>query len=337
MPPIDPVARGLRQFLESTGARFSEPYPGIYAIVLEDGALAALCGGFLCGLGEAEQRDTRSLIVEPGATPSIQELVQMQSLAALLARFQGQWLVEVLKAGRITSHFQPIVSCEDPGEVHGHECLLRGFEADGTLVAPGRMFDVARRGDLLFYLDRAARISAIESASRAGLEGKLFINFNPTSIYTPEYCLQTTLQAISAAGISHESIVFEVVESDEVKDTGHLVKVVEFYRAKGFRVALDDLGAGYSSLSLLHRLRPDYIKIDMEIARGVHEDPYKARVASTILDMARDLGMLTIAEGVETEGEHQWFRRNGADLAQGYLFGKPSPGGIRDASRARGA
>lgn len=328
VPPIEAVAKGLTAYLSDIEANFSEPYPGVYAIDLKDDLLIRLCGEYLYLLGSPEQRDTKSLIIPPGLTPSIQELVQMQPLSTLLARIQGQWLIEMLREDRITSYFQPIVSCNPGNDIYGYECLLRGFGSDGQAVSPGLMFEVARKGDLLFYLDRAARLSAIASAKKNGMTGKLFINFNPTSIYTPEYCLQTTLQAIQEAGIDHDEVVFEVVESDEVKDIAHLIKVVDFYRNKGFRIALDDLGAGYSSLNLLHRLRPDYIKIDMEIVRNVHNDSYKAKIASNILGLADDLGMITIAEGVENQREYEWFIQHGAKLAQGFLFGRPAPHAI---------
>ena len=84
------------------------------------------------------------------------------------------------------------------------------------------------------------------------------------------------------------------------------------------------MGAGYSSLNLLTRLKPDYVKLDMHLVRGVDADPYKAEVAGKLLEMARGLGVKSVVEGVETVGEWRWARDRGADFVQGYLFAKPA-------------
>ena len=89
-------------------------------------------------------------------------------------------------------------------------------------------------------------------------------------------------------------------------------------------MALDDVGAGYNSLTLLTRLRPDFVKLDMELTRGVDRDRYKARVVGKLLEMARDIGARTVVEGVETDGEWVWARAHGADFVQGYLFARPA-------------
>src|SRR5262249_43989437 len=91
----------------------------------------------------------------------------------------------------------------------------------------------------------------------------------------------------------------------------------------GFLVALDDLGAGYSSLTLLTRLRPDFVKLDVELVREVDIDAYKANIAAKLLELAHSIGIQTIAEGVETLGEWQWLREHECDYVQGFFFGRP--------------
>jgi EAL domain-containing protein (putative c-di-GMP-specific phosphodiesterase class I) len=95
-------------------------------------------------------------------------------------------------------------------------------------------------------------------------------------------------------------------------------------QADGFRFALDDMGAGYSGLNLVHQLRPDFIKLDMALVRGVHRDRYKAVITEMVLELARRLGIRTIAEGVEEPGELEWLRAHGVDFVQGYLIAKPA-------------
>jgi EAL domain-containing protein (putative c-di-GMP-specific phosphodiesterase class I) len=169
-------------------------------------------------------------------------------------------------------------------------------------------------------------MTAIRSAA-SGLvpdRARLFVNFNPSSIYTPLFCLRSTFEAVESAGLNPARVVFEVVESEDVRDTEHLLGILGVYRKAGFAVALDDVGAGYSSLNLLARLRPDYVKLDMGLTRGVDTDPYKAQVVGKLLEMARGLGVLTVVEGVETVGEWEWARAHQADYVQGYLFARPA-------------
>jgi len=118
--------------------------------------------------------------------------------------------------------------------------------------------------------------------------------------------------------------VFEVIESSEIKDTRQLLRILDFYRARGFGVALDDMGAGYSSLNMMTKLRPDYVKLDIELIHHVDRGSYKAQIAGKMLELAQGLGLKTIAEGVETEEEWQWARAHGADYLQGFLFAHPA-------------
>ncbi|MEZ4569511.1 MAG: EAL domain-containing protein [Thermomicrobiales bacterium] len=99
---------------------------------------------------------------------------------------------------------------------------------------------------------------------------------------------------------------------------------MEFYRAEGFGVALDDVGSGYSSLNLIHQIQPDYIKLDMELIRDVDRDPHKAAIAGRLLELAGDLGIQSIAEGVETAGTGL-ASGAGATYVQGYLIDRPQP------------
>lgn len=247
----------------------------------------------------------------------------MRDLGSLVAQVRGEWLSEMLRDERLTVHFQPIVSAADPGEVFAYECLLRGVGEDGSVVGPGPMFEAARNAELLFNLDRAARMKAIEEAARHGVSETVFINFNPTSIYDPVYCLRSTMSAIEHSPFAPEDIVFEIVESDAVHDDEQLVKILNFYREAGFRVALDDLGAGYGSLARLARLRPDFVKLDIALVQGVDRDPYRAIIATKLLELARDLDVRVVAEGVETEAQYHWLLAHGTDYLQGYYFARP--------------
>ena len=325
-PPLSHTQASLRRLLKRGGILYKEVSHGILAVELGAGVLQHLGEEIGGSLSETELDDSRALMVGEGVEPSIKDLARMQPLGRLLAAVRGEWLVEMMREGRLTTHFQPIVAAGNPdGGVFAYECLLRGVEADGDLVGAGIMFEVAEAAGLLFNLDRDARATAIRRAAEHGIESNVFINFNPTSIYDPSYCLRSTMKVFEETNLRPEQVVFEITEGQRVKDPRHLTSIIDFYREAGFRIALDDLGAGYSSLNLLSKLKPDFVKLDIELVRDVGTDPYKTRVAAKILELANGLGVGVVAEGVETEEEWRWLSENGADYLQGYLFARPAP------------
>jgi EAL domain-containing protein (putative c-di-GMP-specific phosphodiesterase class I) len=272
----------------------------------------------------AELRLIRCCVLPEGRTPACSELMQSQDLSTVIALVDAYWLGEVIQEDRLVTHFQPIVHSTSPGEVFGYECLLRGRDASGNLIPPNRLYGAARASGLLGPLDRAARLTAIETASRRGLSTRVFINVNPRSIEDPVRCLESTLAAALSSSIEPERFIFEVVESEEIVDRERLLLMLDRYREAGCGVALDDLGAGYSSLSLLTSLRPDYVKLDIRLMQDVDSDPFKSAVAAKLLELAKELGIRTVVEGVETVGQWQWAIQHGADYAQGFLFARPA-------------
>ena len=280
-------------------------------------------------LGEAlstiEQDDTRALFCLPDVAPTPNDIARVEPLSRIVIRARSSWLMAVIRERRLTSHFQPIVHADRPDQIYGYEALLRGVNADGSFISPGALFDTARGAGTLFQLDLAARRSAIANAHVHGLQHALFVNFAPTAIYDPKACLRSTVAAIDEAGIDRSQVVFEIVETERTHDPKHLRRILDYYRGAGFRVALDDVGAGYSSLNLIHLLRPDILKLDMELVRDVDRDPYKARIAANLLDVANALGIDALAEGIETEGELEWVQQHGAKFVQGYLIARPAP------------
>jgi EAL domain-containing protein (putative c-di-GMP-specific phosphodiesterase class I) len=321
-PPLEHTRASLCKAFVEKGIPFEEPSPRVVAIGLIAGRLEEVIALMDDCLSETERRDTRALILGEGVEPKLSDMLNTLSVATLMASIQERWLVEMIRDRRLTTHFQPIVLADDPGVIYAYECLLRGKMEDGSMVAPMRMYEVARDAELLFQLDRAARLTSVREAMTHGIRERLFINFNPSSIYDPKFCLESTISAIEKAGIDPGRIVFEVVESDRINLD--LLGIMTTYRKAGFRVALDDLGAGYGSLNLLSSLRPDIVKLDMRLVRDVDRDVYKAGITSKLLEMARKLEIATVAEGIETAGELQWFQDHGANYLQGFYIARPA-------------
>ena len=249
----------------------------------------------------------------------------MTTLHALDVLARSGWLLDQLAEGRFISFFHPIVHAGNTERIFAHEALLRGVERDGSIVAPQPILTLAREAGLLSEVDSAACRSAIREAARHGPDMCVFINFSPAAIRDPEASLNATVQAIEEVALGRDRVVFEVTEADRYGDAARLEQVLNAYRRAGFRVALDDLGAGWSTLNLVHRVRPDFIKLDRELIRGVHDDPVKALIATKLLEIGHGLGIGTIVEGIEEQAELSWVRDHGADFVQGFLLGKPAP------------
>ncbi|MBN3884520.1 MAG: EAL domain-containing protein [Nostoc sp.] len=275
-------------------------------------------------LAPRELKETQALFIRGTIQPQLHDFSDIASLQRFIKLNQSDWLVEMLATERFTSYFQPIVSINDTSQIFGYESLLRGLDEEGNLLLPAPIVELATEAGLLPQLDQVARLSTITQFSRYEVSGHIFINFAPTSLYDPAFCLRSTVEAIDTAGISHDRVVFEVVESDNPQDLNHLKAVLQYYRDAGFLVALDDLGSGYSSLNLLHQLRPDFIKLDMELIRDVHQNLYKASITEKLLEITQKLNIQTVAEGIECIEELNWLRERGANLAQGYLIAQPS-------------
>jgi len=323
--PLSHTFGKAAQFLRRSGYNHQQLEDGRgVAVALEPDELDRFVAGVTGILTGGELRDTQAVFLDSRERLGLADFRRVTSLQQFINLVQSGWLIDMLHTMRLTTYFQPIVHAADTTRVFAQEALLRGLDADGALIPPGRILDAGRDAGLLFQLDLAARRSAIRQASRYGITSKSFINFNPTAIYDPAFCLRSTVSAIEEVGIRPDNIVFEITESDRSPDLGHLQGILNYYRSAGFGVALDDLGSGYSSLNLIHQLRPDFIKLDMELIRGVHDDPYKAMIAEKLLEIAGHLRIRTVAEGVEHPEELCWVREHGATFVQGYLFARPA-------------
>ncbi|EJY55732.1 diguanylate phosphodiesterase [Alicyclobacillus hesperidum URH17-3-68] len=233
------------------------------------------------------------------------------------------WLDELLARGGLRMAIQPIVDVGS-GSIVACEMLVRAVSAAGDFISPGALFQAARDQSRLFALDRACRIEAIAAATQLPSDWYVFINFVPTSIYVPEHCLRSTVEATRKHGLAKSRLVFEVVETELVEDLEHLRRILDFYRREGWQYALDDFGEGYSDETMLRAIQPDVVKLDRQFVDHVDADPAKRRVAEGLAQVAKSLGVRLLAEGVERPQEALLLRDLGYLWQQGYLYGRPT-------------
>ena len=213
--------------------------------------------------------------------------------------------------------FQPIVNVASR-EVFAHEALVRGEQGESAYSVLSRVNDNNR-----YQFDQACRVKAIQIASKLGMASRLSINFLPNAIYKPELCIRTTLEAAESFSFPIDQIIFETVEGEEVEDGKWLAQILREYKRIGFTTAIDDFGAGFAGLNLLADYQPDIIKLDMGLIRHVNESRSRQTIIRGVERMVEELGIVMIAEGVETYDEYSCLRDLGISLMQGYYFSRP--------------
>jgi len=238
-------------------------------------------------------------------------------------------LSSILTQSGLHSLFQPIISLSER-RIVGFEALSRG-PSNSPLHSPIALFAVARQAGRLNELEIACRESACRRFHEQQLPGKLFLNVSPESLLEAAHQPGRTLQLLKDFGIPPSQVVIELTEQTPIDDFQLLQNALNHYRAMGFSIALDDLGAGYSSLRLWSELRPDYVKIDRHFIDGIHQDALKREFVGSIMQIAKASRARVIAEGIELPEELAVLTDMGVDLVQGYLLCRPQEHPPRDA------
>ncbi len=216
-----------------------------------------------------------------------------------------------------TMAFQPIVDLQE-GRIAAHEALVRGPNGEGALHVLNQVTP-----DNLYAFDQACRTQAIALAARLGMDCRLSINFLPNAVYEPRACIRATLEAAARSGFDPRRLTFEIVETEAIADTAHLLSIISEYRRHGFKIALDDFATGYSGLARLADLKPDIVKLDRTLIRNCDRDPVRQQIVAGMLALGNAVGVEIVIEGVETSGEFEALRDAGARFMQGYYFAKP--------------
>lgn len=213
---------------------------------------------------------------------------------------------------------QPIVSWQNRA-IFAYEALARTDEP--TLRNPSELFDVAEKLGGTRELGRALRGLVAAALREVPDRALMFVNLHPLDLDDDEL--------FSASGVLTpfaSQIVLEITERTSLDQIRGLSKRIGRLRELGFRIAVDDLGAGYAGLSTFAALEPDVVKADMSLVRGIESSPVKQKLVGAIVALANDLQIRLIAEGIETPAERDCVTALGADALQGYLFAKPGRG-----------
>ncbi|RCW43443.1 EAL domain-containing protein [Paenibacillus prosopidis] len=245
-----------------------------------------------------------------------------QSAGAMERSLKRRAIDRLLGQRLINPVYQPIVSLEQ-GKVFGYEALTRTMDRT-WFTGPMELFLFAEQEGLTYALDRLAREKAIDGCMPLKQEQKLFINVMAQIMEDPGFSPGQTLSLLEQHRLSPHNVVFEITERSSIADFGSVKRALEHYRSQGYQIAIDDVGAGYSSLQSIVELRPDYLKVDRSIIQNIHLDEMKEHILFTLIQLAAKMGISIIAEGIELEEELAKVRDMGVHYAQGYLLGRPA-------------
>jgi EAL domain-containing protein (putative c-di-GMP-specific phosphodiesterase class I) len=222
-------------------------------------------------------------------------------------------------------HYQPLVRLET-GEITGVEALVR-WQDGARLVPPGDFLPLAERTGLMGKLSDWVIAEACRQASAwrdDGLDFYVSINLPPT--FWQPTAMRHVLATIETFGLSPDRLMIEFTESAFVFDGRRSMEfVLAELHERGLRLAIDDFGAGHSSLSRLNQMRVSMLKIDRQFVAGLEDDSSTAMLTSSIVQLARNLGLEPLAEGIETEEQRQFLLAHGCALGQGFYFSRPVP------------
>ena len=237
-------------------------------------------------------------------------------------------LRQALAERSLTLHYQPQVLSKAPDSLYGVEALTRWNHPEWGMVPPDRFIPVAEEAGLiheltLWLLDEAcAQLAAWRAAGHP--VPCVAVNLSGRSFHQPEFA-QEISDALERHGLRTSDLLLEITESVMMDARPVTLANIETLHSKGFKLSLDDFGTGYSSLSYLHRLPISELKLDMAFVQDLTTSPTARALTVSVLSIAHSLGMVVVAEGVETTGQQEWLQAHGCPVMQGYLFGKPLP------------
>jgi diguanylate cyclase (GGDEF)-like protein/PAS domain S-box-containing protein len=235
-------------------------------------------------------------------------------------------LRKAVESQRWTLHYQPVVELAT-GRMLGVEALIRWIEPDGTMVPPGEFVPLAEELGLIESIGDWVVKELIYQCGvwrELGIDLETGFNLSPRQFWQPDLA-HRILERIRGGGLDPAKVVVEITETSAMMDPDRAQEILWDLHHGGLKIAIDDFGTGYSSLSRLREVPVEILKIDRSFVSGVDKDEQAASIVSAFIELGRGLGMTTLAEGIETEGELGFLVEQGCVLGQGFLFSRPVP------------
>lgn len=261
---------------------------------------------------------------------SIQEAIlkaNQHALSMAEKRVQSEYNEMLFMVNRIVAQkdiyllAQPIIDIAT-GEVRAWEMLTRGPKGS-VLESPLQLFSIARQTGMLYDLEMIVFEETLQQIYKTGCTQDIFINFTPITLGHERFIRDIKNMLAKCKNISPRQITLEITERDSIEGMENFLYNIKVLRMLGFRVAIDDTGAGYASLHSISEIMPDIIKIDRSVIQDIDKNSVKESMLKGLLIIAKEAGSLVVAEGIENKEEASVLSRNKVDLAQGYYYARP--------------
>lgn len=251
-----------------------------------------------------------------------EEVAALDSRAEALQTLER--LQDLLARERIVTAYQAIMRMPDRS-VMAYEALSRGARGSG-LESAGALFGAAEAHGYLVELDRLCRSRALLSSARIPSSARIFVNTLPTTIRDPVFRGKSLIDFLDKANVAPSRIVVEITEKLVIENYNLFRETMAYFTDLGMNFAVDDVGAGYSGLEAIARLKPAFLKIDMALVRDVHISLVNREMVKAIISLGHGIGAAVIAEGIQTEDEARTLLEMDVDYGQGFLLARPEAG-----------
>jgi diguanylate cyclase (GGDEF)-like protein/PAS domain S-box-containing protein len=235
-------------------------------------------------------------------------------------------LRKAVEAQQWTLFYQPVVELST-GRMTGVEALIRWIESDGTIIGPNDFIPLAEELGLIEAIGDWVVNEIVYQGNawnELGMDLEIAFNLSPRQFWQPDLSSRI-IEQIVGGGLDPARVMVEITETSAMIDPDRAQEILWALSNGGLQLGIDDFGTGYSSLSRLREMPVDVLKIDRSFVDKVDRDPQAASIVSAFIELGRGLGMTTLAEGIETRGEHEFLVARGCPLGQGFLFSKPVP------------
>ncbi|MBW2231923.1 MAG: EAL domain-containing protein [Deltaproteobacteria bacterium] len=303
------IADGIREAFRNSGNQIVYPYRRETPILPVGQAL------IFYNPGMRAERQVREALHAATRDAELNDRIE--------ARDRSKLITDLVLSEDVTMLYEPIVNVTTR-EVMGFEALVRG-PWDSEMHTPAALFKLAEESNLVFELDCLCRRAALRGAKGLAPGKLLFLNCLPTAIHDPAFRGDVLRQTLEKLRLRPCDMVFEISERESIDNFSIFREARDHYGELGFRIALDDTGVAYGSLEAIMELRPDFIKVDLSLVRGIDTDPPRQELLRALHTVALKLNAQVIAEGIETSEELETIQSLGIPLGQGYLFGRPAP------------
>jgi EAL domain-containing protein (putative c-di-GMP-specific phosphodiesterase class I) len=234
-------------------------------------------------------------------------------------------LQDILLRERVVTAYQPILRLQE-NTIMGFEALSRGPRGSG-LESAAALFGAAEGHGLKVELDRLCRKRALLSSSRIPSNAKIFVNTLPATLRDPQFRDKALIEFLDKAQVAPSRIVIEITEQEVIANHAMFLETMGYFKQIGMSFAVDDVGAGYSGLDTIAKLKPQYLKIDVGLVRDVHTSPVNYSMVKALVALGHNIGAEVIAEGIHNEEETQVLRDAlKVDYGQGYHLARPDAG-----------